>query len=84
MEDARKLASGSERKGNGGAEGVPGLGGPVLTAKAVAAKAKLDFDLHVALIMRQDGVRKTVALFSAWAEGPVGLERRAGPAKPTP
>lgn len=46
----------------------------------VEAKAKLDFELHVALIMRNDNVPKAKALFRAWIEGREGLEKRLSPA----
>lgn len=35
-----------------------------------------DFALHVSLIMRQDGVTKSKAVFLAWAEGPKSLDAR--------
>lgn len=37
---------------------------------------KSDFDFHVLLIMRQDGVSKSKATFMAWAEGPTGIADR--------
>lgn len=43
------------------------------------AKARLDFDLHVALIMRGDNVAKSKAVFRAWIEGRSGLETRLNP-----
>lgn len=45
------------------------------------AKAKLDHELHVALIMRQDDVAKSKALVTAYAEGAAGLASRLGGAK---
>lgn len=50
------------------------------SAKAILAKQKLDFELHVALIMRTDGMTKGKAVFTAWLEGPSGLEKRLVPA----
>lgn len=50
--------------------------------KAAAKSAKLDFDLHVALIQRSDKVNKNAALFKAWLEGPSGLSERLGPTAP--
>lgn len=44
--------------------------------KKALAKAKLDFQLHVALIQRTDGVPKNKALFTAWLEGELGLQKR--------
>jgi len=40
------------------------------------AKEKLDFQLHVALIQRQETVTKSKAVFLAWLEGQKGLETR--------
>lgn len=37
-----------------------------------------DFDLHVSLIMRQDDVTKSTALWRAWCEGEKGLAHRLG------
>lgn len=48
------------------------------------AKRKLDFELHVALIMRNDNVPKAKALFRAWLEGPKGLDDRLNPPAATP
>lgn len=48
------------------------------------AKAKLDFELHVALIMRNDNVPKAKAQFRAWLEGRPGLELRLNPAPVSP
>lgn len=45
--------------------------------KKQAKKAKDDFALHV-LLLQRDGLSKAVALFTAWAEGPDGLNRRLG------
>lgn len=45
--------------------------------KKQAKKAKDDFALHV-LLLQRDGLSKSVALFTAWAEGPDGLNRRLG------
>lgn len=46
------------------------------TKKKVMAQAKLDFQLHVALIMKQDQATKNNALFKAWLEGEKGLAER--------
>lgn len=46
------------------------------------ASQKLDFELHVALIMRTDGVAKAKALMRAWIEGPAGLQQRLAPTVP--
>jgi len=45
--------------------------------KKDARKAKDNFALHV-LLLQRDGLSKSVALFTAWAEGPDGLDRRLG------
>lgn len=45
-------------------------------AKKAARQAKQDFDLHVALIMRDKGVIASKARFMAWLEGPPGLQGR--------
>lgn len=37
---------------------------------------KNDYALHVALIMKMDGVSKAKAQFIAWCEGKKGLEER--------
>lgn len=46
--------------------------------KMIAAKQR-DFTLHVALIMKQNEVSKTKALFVAWMEGETGLGTRLQP-----
>lgn len=43
------------------------------------AKGKIDFDLHVGLIMRAEGVSKSKAVFTAYLEGRQGLEKRLAP-----
>lgn len=45
--------------------------------KKDARKARDDFALHV-LLLQREGLSKSVALFTAWAEGPSGLDRRLG------
>lgn len=45
--------------------------------KKDARKAKDNFALHV-LLLQRDGLSKSVALYTAWAEGPAGLDRRLG------
>lgn len=42
----------------------------------IAASEKLDFQLHVALIQKQDKCTKTKAVFQAWLEGREGLDKR--------
>lgn len=42
----------------------------------ITASEKLDFQLHIALIQKQDGVTKTRATFQAWLEGRKGLDER--------
>jgi len=39
-------------------------------------KANNDFDLHVGLIMKAEGVNKNQAKMIAWLEGTQGLNRR--------
>lgn len=41
--------------------------------KKALAKAATDFNLHVLLVMRQDGLSKAQAQARAYAEGPAGL-----------
>lgn len=41
-------------------------------------KREADFKLHVALIVRQDGLPLPKARFVAWCEGEAGLARRLG------
>lgn len=41
-------------------------------------KQKSDFDLHLLLIMKQEGLSKAKAHFRAWCEGPDGLNKRLG------
>lgn len=41
--------------------------------------AKADFDLHVLLIMKTDGLPKSKATFKAWLEGEAGLKKRLTP-----
>lgn len=45
--------------------------------KKDARKARDDFALHV-LLLQREGLSKSVASFTAWAEGPAGLDRRLG------
>lgn len=52
--------------------------------KAAEKSAKLDFDLHVSLIMRAEHCAKNRALFLAWLEGPAGLDLRLNPALVNP
>lgn len=49
------------------------------SAKAVEAAKKLDFELHVSLIMRTDRLSKSRAVFKAYLEGQNGLEKRLTP-----
>lgn len=51
----------------------------VVLDKKALSQAKLDFNLHVALIMRQDSANKNAALFKAWLEGRDGLQNRLSP-----
>lgn len=46
--------------------------------KKEAAAAKQDFELHCALIRKQEGRTSNAARFIAWSEGPAGLARRLG------
>lgn len=52
------------------------------TPKAIEAKQKLDYELHVALIMRTERLSKSRAVFRAYTEGPSGLDKRLLPASP--
>jgi len=45
--------------------------------KKKAKEAKEGFALHV-LLLQREGMTKSVATFTAWAEGPDGLNRRLG------
>ena len=65
-------------------ENVEGKG-PALTAdeKKAVRKKKLDFDLHVNLIMRNVGEPKNAAVFRAYCEGADGLQERLTPAAAT-
>lgn len=83
MEDAKKLAGGSERKGTGGeGEGISpitGLPVPPAPSKEEAEKLrkqKLSYDLHVLLIQEERDCTSSVACFRAWLEGPTGLTLR--------
>lgn len=49
-----------------------------LTRK-IESDNKVRFDLHVNLIMVQQGVPKAKAQFLAWLEGVQGLEQRLSP-----
>lgn len=44
--------------------------------KKALAKRRNDFNLHVMLIMRQDDVSKSAAVFAAYCEGDAGLRDR--------
>lgn len=50
--------------------------GPVDQKKA-DAQAKLDCELHTLLIMKQDGISRSKAVYRAWAESSPGLARRS-------
>lgn len=41
-----------------------------------AQREKLDFQLHLALIQKQDNCTKNKATFQAWLEGRKGLDER--------
>lgn len=47
-------------------------------AAADDKQKKADFDLHILLIMRQEGITKAKAQFRAWLEGEQGLAARLG------
>jgi len=47
-----------------------------LQVAAQRRKATNDFDLHVGLIMKAEGVNKNQAKMIAWLEGTQGLNRR--------
>lgn len=66
----------SESVAQGEAERSPRQSG-VLDKKALAAW-KANADLHVLLIMRQNGVAKSVAATQAYHEGVDGLTKRLG------
>lgn len=44
-----------------------------------AKKMAADFALHVQLLMQTRGLTKSKAQFTAWAEGPKGLEALLAP-----
>lgn len=58
--------------------------GLTLAQKQAAKSRKLDFDLHVALIMRTEGENKNAASFRAYCEGEEGLKTRLSPATEAP
>lgn len=47
--------------------------------KKTLAKAASEFNLHVLLIVRQDGLSKAQSQVRAYLEGAVGLEKRLMP-----
>lgn len=55
---------------------APADAGVVTLDKKALERKKLDFNLHVALIMRMDSANKNKALFQAWLEGEQGLAAR--------
>lgn len=72
MEDDKKLAGGSERKGTGGE--AAGLA-PV-DPKKEAKRLRDAFELHVRLIMAKNACTKAQATFTAWCEGEAGYRNR--------
>lgn len=50
--------------------------GATVDVKKLAKKRRLDFDLHVNLIMRMEDEPKNAALFRAYCEGAEGLAKR--------
>lgn len=75
MDTAGKSASNAPQQRQVG--GVPSLA-KIYEDKKAVAKMRRDFDLHVSLIMRQDDVTKSTALWRAWCEGEKGLAERLG------
>lgn len=59
--------------------GIPPLGDEMadLDKKALSEKQR-DFQLHIALVMKQDSIPKAKAVFACWLEGETGLARRLG------
>ncbi|MHA6692267.1 hypothetical protein [Devosia sp. A449] len=45
--------------------------------------AKLDHDLHVALVMKREKLSKPDAIVMAYLDGPMGLHDRLNPPKPS-
>lgn len=65
-----------EGTGNGGTAGaVPVRTTPEGHALGVS---KTDFELHILLIVKQDKLAKSKALYTAYCEGPAGLAKRLG------
>lgn len=46
--------------------------------KKALAQKKSDFALHTLLIVKQDDVSKSTAVFTAYCEGAAGLKKRLG------
>lgn len=74
------MAGSDERNASGVATGAANATARVgvLTDKQAIAKWRQNHDLHVLLIMRQNGLTKPQALVQAYHEGVEGLNKRLG------
>ena len=59
---------------NTGATEADAAGAAVVDLK----KAKPDFDLHILLVQKMDGLKKSEAVVKAYCEGAPGLHKRLG------